>query len=97
MDREVAKVFINVEMCIRDSAYIAKKKRYILHIPLLHVFRRIGIKAVGEAQVGAHKRSVALSKYRDGSRNSIASQFGTRDAIIARSAEDVLMILETGH
>lgn len=41
-----------------------------------------------------HKRSVALSKYRDGSRNSIASQFGTRDAIIARSAEDVLMIAE---
>ena len=41
-----------------------------------------------------HKRSVALSKYRDGARNSIASQFGTRDAIIARSAEDVLMIAE---
>lgn len=33
-----------------------------------------------------HKRSVALSKFRDGYRNSIASQFGTRDAIIARSA-----------
>ena len=32
-----------------------------------------------------HKRSVALSKFRDGSRNSIGSQFGTRDAIIARS------------
>lgn len=45
-------------------------------------------------QVIPHKRSVALSKYRDGSRNSIASQFGTRDAIIARSAEDVLMIAE---
>lgn len=28
-----------------------------------------------------HKRSVALSKFRDGYRNSIASQFGTRDAI----------------
>lgn len=41
-----------------------------------------------------HKRSVALSKFRDGSRNSIASQFGTRDAIIARSADDVLMIAE---
>lgn len=41
-----------------------------------------------------HKRSVALSKYRDGSRNGIASQFGTRDAIVARSAEDVLMIAE---
>ena len=38
-----------------------------------------------------HKRSVALSKFRDGYRVSIASQFGTRDAIIARSADDVLM------
>ena len=41
-----------------------------------------------------HKRSVALSKFRYGSRNSIASQFGTRDAIIARSADDVLMVAE---
>jgi hypothetical protein len=41
-----------------------------------------------------HKRYVALSKYRDGARNSIASQFGTRDFIVARSAEDVLMIAE---
>ncbi|SBW03939.1 RagB/SusD family nutrient uptake outer membrane protein [uncultured Dysgonomonas sp.] len=43
---------------------------------------------------GVQKRSVALSKYRDGYRISIASQFGTRDAIMARSAEDVLMIAE---
>lgn len=41
-----------------------------------------------------HKRSVALSKFRDGYRVSIASQFGTRDAIIARSADDVLMVAE---
>ncbi|MDO4163396.1 MAG: RagB/SusD family nutrient uptake outer membrane protein [Bacteroides sp.] len=41
-----------------------------------------------------HKRSVALSKFRDGYRIAIASQFGTRDAIIARSADDVLMIAE---
>ena len=43
---------------------------------------------------GAHTRSVALSKYRDGYRINIASQFGTRDAIMARSAEDVLMVAE---
>lgn len=55
---------------------------------------------VGEQKTGnyyniiPHKRSVALSKFRDGYRNSIASQFGTRDAIIARSAEDVLMVAE---
>lgn len=41
-----------------------------------------------------HKRSVALSKFRDGYRVSITSQFGTRDAIIARSADDVLMVAE---
>lgn len=41
-----------------------------------------------------HKRSVALSKFRDGYRVSIASQFGTRDGIIARSGDDVLMIAE---
>lgn len=41
-----------------------------------------------------HKRSVALSKFRDGYRVSIASQFGTRDVIIARSADDVLMVAE---
>lgn len=43
---------------------------------------------------GVQKRSVALSKYRDGYRVNIASQFGTRDAIMARSAEDVLMVAE---
>jgi starch-binding outer membrane protein, SusD/RagB family len=43
---------------------------------------------------GAQKRSVALSKFRDGYRVAIASQFGTRDAILARSAEDVLMVAE---
>lgn len=41
-----------------------------------------------------HARSVALSKFRDGYRISISSQFGTRDAILARSADDVLMIAE---
>ncbi len=43
---------------------------------------------------GVQSRYVALSKFRDGYRISIASQFGTRDAIMARSAEDVLMIAE---
>lgn len=45
-------------------------------------------------QFSPHKHSVALSKFRDGYRNSIASQFGVRDGIIARSAEDVLMVAE---
>lgn len=42
----------------------------------------------------AINRSVALSKFRDGYRDSYNSQFGTRDAIIARSADDVLMVAE---
>lgn len=67
-----------------------------------HTFVRY-FEGESQAWVGAHgnqgyygtqKRSVALSKYRDGYRISIASQFGTRDAIMARSAEDVLMIAE---
>ena len=40
------------------------------------------------------KRFVANSKHRDGARKNIASQFGVRDAIVARSAEDVLMCAE---
>jgi len=47
-----------------------------------------------EGYYGTQKRSVALSKYRDGYRIAVASQFGTRDAILARSAEDVLMVAE---
>ena len=42
----------------------------------------------------AINRSVALSKFRDGYRINYNSQFGTRDAIIARSADDVLMVAE---
>lgn len=42
----------------------------------------------------AKSRYVALSKFRDGSRISIANQFGCRDGILARSGEDYLMIAE---
>ncbi|MCQ2204924.1 MAG: RagB/SusD family nutrient uptake outer membrane protein [Bacteroidales bacterium] len=41
-----------------------------------------------------HMRGVALSKYRDGSKQGIAGTYGTRDGILARSAEDVLMVAE---
>ncbi|MCR5393795.1 MAG: RagB/SusD family nutrient uptake outer membrane protein [Bacteroidales bacterium] len=40
------------------------------------------------------KRFVAVSKFRDGYRINISNQFGTRDGIIARSAEDVLFAAE---
>ncbi len=39
-------------------------------------------------------RFVALSKFRDGYRTSISDQFGTRDGIVARSAEDYLFAAE---
>jgi SusD family. len=39
-------------------------------------------------------RYVALSKFRDGSRGSVGEQKGQRDGILARSAEDYLMIAE---
>lgn len=41
-----------------------------------------------------HMRGVALSKYRDGSRAGIDVATGTRDGILARCAEDVLMVAE---
>ena len=47
-----------------------------------------------EGYYGVQKRFVALSKFRDGYRVAIASQFGTRDVILARSADDVLMVAE---
>jgi hypothetical protein len=39
-------------------------------------------------------QSVALSKFFDGSRNSVASQFGQRDGILARLAETYLIAAE---
>lgn len=42
----------------------------------------------------AHLHYVAVSKFRDGARTSIGDAKGTRDAIIARSADDVLMVAE---
>jgi hypothetical protein len=46
---------------------------------------------------GAYKTKanfVALSKFRDGSRTTANDEFGCRDGILARSAEDYLMVAE---
>lgn len=43
---------------------------------------------------GTKSRFVALSKFRDGSRTTVSDQFGTRDGILARTAEDYLMVAE---
>lgn len=42
----------------------------------------------------AKKRYPSTAKYRDGYRQNLSSQFGTRDGIIARSAEDYLFAAE---
>lgn len=52
-----------------------------------------------ENMIGAHgnyeaSRFVALSKFMDGGRNAVASQFGTRDGILARVAETYLIAAE---
>ncbi|MDR3195020.1 MAG: RagB/SusD family nutrient uptake outer membrane protein, partial [Tannerella sp.] len=49
----------------------------------------------GYYEAGEYRaRFVALSKFRDGGRTTVADQFGTRDGILARSAEDYLMVAE---
>src|SRR5690606_37723985 len=39
-------------------------------------------------------RYVTMSKFADGSRNSVANQFGNRDGILARLAETYLIVAE---
>jgi hypothetical protein len=67
-----------------------------------HMFVRY-FNGQAKSYIGAHgnngtyatkSRFVALSKFRDGSRTTVADQFGTRDGILARSAEDYLMVAE---
>nr|WP_321450664.1 RagB/SusD family nutrient uptake outer membrane protein [uncultured Carboxylicivirga sp.] len=48
----------------------------------------------GYYSAATKKRYLSTSKHRDGFRQSLASQFGVRDGILARSAEDVLMAAE---
>jgi hypothetical protein len=52
-----------------------------------------------ENMTGSHgnfnaSRYVGLSKFQDGSRNTVASQFGQRDGILARLAETFLIVAE---
>ncbi|HEX8461714.1 MAG TPA: RagB/SusD family nutrient uptake outer membrane protein, partial [Segetibacter sp.] len=52
-----------------------------------------------ENMIGSHgnyevSRYVGLSKFQDGSRNAVASQFGQRDGILARLAETYLIAAE---
>ena len=84
-----------------DSRYTAENIKY--RAP--HMFVRY-FNGESRAMTGKHgnfgfyesgdwrARYVALSKFRDGSRDAIASQVGRRDGIMARSAEDYLMVAE---
>ncbi len=99
------KKFAGGEEAIRYIVNSAGDNRYTstnINYRAPHMFVRY---FAGEAQsyLGNHgncssyttkARFIALSKFRDGSRSSIASQFGRRDGILARSAEDYLMIAE---
>ncbi|MDR1023844.1 MAG: RagB/SusD family nutrient uptake outer membrane protein [Prevotellaceae bacterium] len=84
-----------------DSRYTADNIKY--RAP--HMFVRY-FSGETQALIGKHgnfgyyeagdwrARFVALSKFRDGSRPTVADQFGRRDGILARSAEDYLMVAE---
>lgn len=99
------KKFLGGEIAIKYIVNDAGDTRYSVdnvnnHAP--HTFVRY---FAGEAQsfLGTHgnngsyatkSRYAALGKFRDGSRVSVASAFGQRDGILARSAEDYLMVAE---
>lgn len=81
-----------------DERYTPENLGY--HAP--HTFVRY-FKGEEKKYIGEHgnngtyatkSRYVALSKFRDGSRTTVADQFGTRDGILARSAETYLMVAE---
>lgn len=81
-----------------DTRYTAENINY--RAP--HMFVRY-FNGESKSYIGSHgnngtyatkSRYVALSKFRDGSRTTVADQFGTRDGILARSAEDYLMVAE---
>jgi tetratricopeptide (TPR) repeat protein len=81
-----------------DERYTPENLGY--HAP--HTFVRY-FKGESKKYIGEHgnsgtyatkSRYVALSKFRDGSRTTVADQFGTRDGILARSAETYLIVAE---
>ncbi|WP_243349524.1 RagB/SusD family nutrient uptake outer membrane protein [Parabacteroides sp. FAFU027] len=80
-----------------DARYTSDNINYLAPHTFVRYFN-------GEAQnlIGSHgnygkvspTRYVALSKFMDGSRNSVASQFGQRDGILARLSETYLIAAE---
>ncbi len=81
-----------------DDRYTADGLNYLAPHTFVRFYKGEGKNLIGNhgnAGTYANKsRFIALSKFRDGSRNAIASQFGYRDGILARSAEDYLMVAE---
>ena len=97
--------FVGGEEGIRYIVNDAGDERYTpenLNYRAPHMFVRY-FKGETKKYIGEHgnsgtylnkSRFVALSKFRDGSRTTVADQFGTRDGILARSGETYLMVAE---
>jgi len=81
-----------------DDRYTSENLNYRAPHMFVRYFKGETKKYIGEhgnSGTYANKsRYVALSKFRDGSRTTVADQFGTRDGILARSAEDYLIVAE---
>jgi hypothetical protein len=81
-----------------DTRYTSDNLNYYAPYMFVRYFKgesKLYIGEHGNSGTYANKsRYVALSKFRDGSRTTVADQFGCRDGILARSAEDYLMVAE---
>jgi hypothetical protein len=81
-----------------DTRYTPENLNYRAPHMFVRYFNGETKKYIGEhgnnGTYATKSRFVALSKFRDGSRTTVADQFGTRDGILARSAEDYLMVAE---
>lgn len=81
-----------------DTRYTSDNLNYYAPYMFVRYFKGESKLYIGEhgnsGTYATKSRYVALSKFRDGSRTTVADQFGCRDGILARSAEDYLMVAE---
>lgn len=81
-----------------DTRYTSDNLNYYAPYMFVRYFKGESKSYIGEhgnsGTYATKSRYVALSKFRDGSRTTVADQFGCRDGILARSAEDYLMVAE---
>lgn len=77
-----------------DSRYTADNINYRAPSMYVHYFSGEANNYKGEHGNYTTSQYVALSKFMDGSRSTVASQFGQRDGILARLAETYLIAAE---